>query len=166
MEKDATYHESAIRYNDELAQFADQLADTLEHTEVKRWCRSVAKQHKFHLGKHERALKRLNEKEELEMNEQTPAATEPDEGIVVQTYDGQTLDDFEEATDAIVDGAMEKAVESEPMAAAPIDAGSPNPEQAAEPVDAGVGVETHEQQFARAQAEAEAANAKREVTNG
>lgn len=59
MPKDVSYHKAAVRYNEELAIFAEDLADTLENEEVQRWCRSVSKQHKFHAGRHKRALDNL-----------------------------------------------------------------------------------------------------------
>ena len=58
-QKDASYHEAAIRYNESLAEHADQLATELQHEEVARWSRSVAKQHRFHAGRHRKALEKL-----------------------------------------------------------------------------------------------------------
>lgn len=72
MHKDASYHRSAIQYNEELAEFAEELSGRLEHEEVARWARSVAKQHRFHAGRHKRALSKL----------------ESGEGTVVDTEDG------------------------------------------------------------------------------
>jgi hypothetical protein len=59
MQKDASYHKSAIQYNEELADFAEDLAGRLEHEEVARWARSVSKQHRFHFGRHQKALHNL-----------------------------------------------------------------------------------------------------------
>lgn len=64
MPKDAAYHESAIRYNQEIAQFAEDLAPTLEDEEVQRWSRAVAKQHRFHEGRHKKALSKLSQDQE------------------------------------------------------------------------------------------------------
>lgn len=60
MLKDRSYHESAIQYNEELAEFAEGLAERIEHEEVARWSRSVAKQHRFHAGRHKKALQKLD----------------------------------------------------------------------------------------------------------
>lgn len=59
MEKDATYHESAIQYNEELADFANKLSKRLKHEEIARWSRAVAKQHNFHAARHKRALRKV-----------------------------------------------------------------------------------------------------------
>lgn len=59
MMKDASYHKSAIQYNEELAEFAEGLSSRLEHPEVSRWARSVSKQHKFHAGRHKQALSKM-----------------------------------------------------------------------------------------------------------
>lgn len=59
MLKDASYHQAAIQYNGELAKFAEDLADELGHPEVERWARSVAKQHRFHEGRHQKALDKI-----------------------------------------------------------------------------------------------------------
>ena len=59
MHKDIIYHKSAIQYNEELADFAEALSDKLEHEEVARWARSVSKQHRFHAGRHKKALSKL-----------------------------------------------------------------------------------------------------------
>lgn len=57
--KDESYHQSAILYNEELATFADDLAGKIESEEVARWSRSVAKQHRFHAGRHKKALDKI-----------------------------------------------------------------------------------------------------------
>lgn len=59
-QKDTVYHESAIQYNDEIAEFTDELAERIDHPEVARWSRAVAKQHRFHSGRHKKALSKLN----------------------------------------------------------------------------------------------------------
>lgn len=59
MQKDASYHKAAIQYNEDLADFAEALAEKLEHAEVARWSRAVSKQHKFHAGRHKKALAKL-----------------------------------------------------------------------------------------------------------
>lgn len=60
MQKDRSYHEAAIQYNEEIEEFANELATRLEHEEVSRWARSVAKQHHFHAGRHKKALAKFD----------------------------------------------------------------------------------------------------------
>lgn len=59
MDKNISYHKSAIQYNEELADFAEALAGKLEHEEVARWALSVSKQHRFHAGRHKKALAKM-----------------------------------------------------------------------------------------------------------
>lgn len=59
MQKDASYHEAAIKYNEELADFAQELSGRLENEEVSKWSRAVSKQHKWHAGRHKRALAKI-----------------------------------------------------------------------------------------------------------
>ena len=59
MLKDASYHKAAVQYNEELADFARDLADRIEHEEVARWSRSVANQHRFHAIRHKKALAKI-----------------------------------------------------------------------------------------------------------
>lgn len=63
-QKDAVYHESAIQYNDEIAEFTDELAERIADPEVSRWSRAVAKQHRFHSGRHKKALSKLSSSDE------------------------------------------------------------------------------------------------------
>lgn len=58
--KDRGYHESAIIYNQELAELAEELVDRVQNDVVKHWCRSVAKQHRFHEDRHTKALAKLD----------------------------------------------------------------------------------------------------------
>jgi hypothetical protein len=69
MQKDVTYHRSAIQYNDALAVIAEEQAELVEHPEVKKWCRSVGRQHRFHSKRHRSALAKL-EKSTSESDEQ------------------------------------------------------------------------------------------------
>lgn len=63
MQKDRNYHESAIEYNEEIAEFAEALSGRLKdkygEQEPVRWSLSVAKQHRFHAGRHKKALQKL-----------------------------------------------------------------------------------------------------------
>lgn len=61
-QKDASYHEAAIQYNESLAGHAEDVAKELDHPEVARWSRSVAKQHRFHAGRHRKALEKIQSK--------------------------------------------------------------------------------------------------------
>jgi rubrerythrin len=63
MQKTQAYHESAIEYNEGLADAAENLAPTLKDEEVRKWCTSVAKQHRFHAGRHQKALDKLLKRE-------------------------------------------------------------------------------------------------------
>ena len=66
MEKDATYHSSAVQYNEGLAEAAEALAKTLKHPEIKKWCVSVGKQHRFHAKRHKSALAKIKAGENVE----------------------------------------------------------------------------------------------------
>lgn len=57
--KSVTYHRSAILYNEELAARAEALVEEVEDPEVKKWCTSVGKQHRFHAKRHQSALDKL-----------------------------------------------------------------------------------------------------------
>jgi len=59
MPKDAAYHECAIRYNEALAIYAESLIESLENPEVAGWAAGVAKQHRFHLERHQTSLEKL-----------------------------------------------------------------------------------------------------------
>ena len=59
MKKDETYHTSAIDYNGEIADLAEGLAERIPHPIVQKWCRAVAKQHRFHEKRHRAALEKL-----------------------------------------------------------------------------------------------------------
>jgi hypothetical protein len=73
--KDVTYHRSAIFYNEELAARAEALVDEVEHPEVKKWCRSVGKQHRFHAKRHQASLAKL---------EREPAEASGESGVNVE----------------------------------------------------------------------------------
>jgi hypothetical protein len=76
MQKDQSYHEAAIKYNDSLSVHAAGLADEIEHEEIKRWCRAVEKQHRFHSNRHAQALKKLLDREAT--GDESPTAETPD----------------------------------------------------------------------------------------
>jgi hypothetical protein len=59
MQKNVSYHESAIQYNEELALEAEKQEQLVEHPEVKKWCRSVARQHRFHEKRHRASLAKM-----------------------------------------------------------------------------------------------------------
>lgn len=59
MQNKQAYHEAAIIYNEVLAKSAEELAPTLEHDEVRKWCTAVGKQHRHHAKRHRLALKKF-----------------------------------------------------------------------------------------------------------
>lgn len=59
MQKDEAYHKAAVKYNEGFAEYAETLAPTLEHEEVRKWCIAVGKQHRFHAKRHRSALNKL-----------------------------------------------------------------------------------------------------------
>lgn len=90
MARTQAYHKSAIIYNERLAEAAEELAPTLEDEEVRKWCTSVGKQHRFHAKRHRSALNKLL------LKEQAPP--------VEQIADGLDVPDMEEPSpDEIVD---------------------------------------------------------------
>lgn len=150
--KDLSYHESAVRYNEELYKFAEELAKTIDHPEPKRWCLSVAKQHKFHFGRHQKALKNLrNEAEGAVVNTEDGGEDTvlDDERTVHRSAEtGRFVDEetaeenpattvAETVTVPRATGDALKPFEAPPVPSQPVDA-SPDPELAAEPVDAAV----------------------------
>lgn len=62
MKKDEAYHLSAIQYNETLAVCAEGLADEVLNPVVQKWCRAVAKQHRFHEKRHRAALEKLRKR--------------------------------------------------------------------------------------------------------
>jgi len=58
VEKDQSYHEAVAFYNREMAQFAAELAERVDHPEPQRWCKGIAKQHEYHARVHERKANR------------------------------------------------------------------------------------------------------------
>ena len=73
MKKDESYHESAITYNEDLAIVAEELAEVVPHPIVKKWCRAVAKQHRFHEKRHRAALDKLLQKNTVVLTEKENA---------------------------------------------------------------------------------------------
>lgn len=69
MQKDLSYHQSAIQYNDMLAAASEEAAEKVEHPEVQKWCRSVAKQHRFHAKRHRSSLAKMERDEQDGTNE-------------------------------------------------------------------------------------------------
>jgi hypothetical protein len=98
MPKDASYHKAAIRYNEELAVFAENLAKKLDNDEIKRWARSVSRQHKLHAGHHRKALKRLKNsfrgrknQEEKNLTEETPKSIEQEQADFAARMEEQNI---------------------------------------------------------------------------
>lgn len=167
--KDESYHESAVRYNEELQKFAEKLAEETEHPEIKRWCLAVMRQHKYHRGRHLKALSQLREKNTavVETEDGGEDVVLDDERTVHRSAEsGQFV--TEETADSNPETNVQETVEASPPAAQAVDA-APDQSMAAEPVDAGVepvGMTEEEaaEAFAKAQADAEAS--KNGVNNG
>lgn len=66
MQDKSSYHRSAVQYNEALAAAAETQAEIVEHPEVKKWCRAIGKQHRFHAKRHKSALAKI----EREQNKQ------------------------------------------------------------------------------------------------
>lgn len=106
MQKDQTYHESAIKYNEGLAEFAENLAPTLEHEEVRRWCVAVGKQHRFHAKRHRSALNKFLLKQEsppVESVMDGMDVPEVDDETVVVTVDPAEVEAIVEQNDVILE---------------------------------------------------------------
>lgn len=61
MSKDLAYHEAVVDYNQQFAEFAEQVVDSIEEPTVKKWCASIARQHRVHERRHRRIVERLTE---------------------------------------------------------------------------------------------------------
>lgn len=60
MSKDLAYHEAVVDYNQRFADFAEGVVDSIEEPTVKKWCASIARQHRVHERRHQRILDRLS----------------------------------------------------------------------------------------------------------
>lgn len=105
MQKDQAYHEAAIDYNEGLAESAEQLVDTLGHEEVQRWCRAVAKQHRFHAKRHQSALDKLLAQDAGDAPQTVPEVAEETSADVEQIPDGVDVPEAvdETSTDEEID---------------------------------------------------------------
>lgn len=63
MPKDPGYHRAAVQYNEKFAEFAEKVAGEIENEIVSNWCHGIHKQHLFHAKRHQRALDRLEGKQ-------------------------------------------------------------------------------------------------------
>ena len=114
MARNPAYHQSAIIYNERLAEAAEELAPTIEDEEVRKSCTSVGKQHRFHAKRHRSALNKLLTKQEAAPVEQIPDGLdvpEPEEDV--ELNENEVVIDGEVIT--IEDGANkpEEVVEVE-----------------------------------------------------
>lgn len=57
------YHSSAVEYNRTLAEAAEKLVDVVEDPTVKKWCRGIGKQHRYHEKRHASALTKIQSEE-------------------------------------------------------------------------------------------------------
>lgn len=145
MPKDASYHKAAIRYNEELAVFAENLSKKLENDEIKRWCRSVSRQHKVHAGHHRKALKRLKnsfrgrKNQEKNVTENAPKTIEQEQADFAAQMEAQENEPQQATPDA--EPTESRPESDQPLDAPPVESnpneGENNPD--AEPVPAGVG---------------------------
>lgn len=92
MQDKAIYHASAVEYNTKFGDLAADLAECLEDPQVKKWCLSIAKQHRYHQARHQRALDKL----------QTVEA-EPENSIARQQAEWAEQQIAAEATEAAVE---------------------------------------------------------------
>lgn len=92
MPKDKRHHEAAVMYNEELADFAEDLAARLPDSEPKKWCVAVSKQHRYHANKHKAALAMIDNQgeavEELDSGGQIEDVPAEDEIIEPSQYNG------------------------------------------------------------------------------
>jgi hypothetical protein len=148
MPKDASYHKAAIRYNEELAVFADNLSSKLENDEIQRWARSVSRQHKIHAGHHRKALKRLKnslrgrrKNQEKNVTENATKTIEQEQAEFAASMEAQNIAGGGGSADPEDATPTEERPESQPTEPPPVegtpDTGGENPEP--QPVPAGVG---------------------------
>lgn len=102
MSKDASYHEAAVFYNEQLAIRAEELVteigEKFGEVDPYRWARSVGKQHRFHEGRHKKALDKIRRGEKT-----------------VETEDGgedRVVDDTRVVHKSSVDGEFVSAAEA------------------------------------------------------
>lgn len=142
MSKDASYHEAAVYYNEQLAIRAEELVTEIDEkfgeVDPYRWARSVGKQHRFHEGRHKKALDKIRRGEKT-----------------VETEDGgedRVVDDQRVVHKSSVDGEFVSAAEAKenpdttyatsvdvptPAQPQPVEAG-PDMSQTPQPVAVGV----------------------------
>lgn len=144
MPKDASYHRAAVRYNEQLAIRAEELVDELEHEEVSRWARSVGKQHRFHEGRHRRALDKIEHggKKTVQTEDGGEDRVIDDERIVHRSaVDGRfvTEEAAEQSPDTTVSETMDAPVPAEPSPVedAADESKAPEPVEDAAPVPSG-----------------------------
>lgn len=137
MQKDASYHKSAIEYNEEIAEFTEKLAERLEHEEVQRWSRSVARQHRFHAGRHQKALDKLQSSSAETVNTEDGGedrVVEDERVVHKSSVDGEFVSEAEAQENP--DTTYETTVDVPPPAAQPVEDG-PDMSQTPQPVSDG-----------------------------
>lgn len=163
--KDENYHIQAIEYNEKLAVYAKRLGEQLEHPEIKRWCKAVEKQHRYHLKRHKTSLRRLQDGPDVDyrdagsgkyVDEEYAKANPATTVAEVEVTAGDAEDDAELETTVIDDSVYPRVMGDihQPFTVP----------TATTPPDPQAGVETPkapelspEELFAKAQAEADAA---------
>jgi hypothetical protein len=101
MQKNQAYHEACIEYNEGIADAAEKLAPTLGHEEPQRWCRSVAKQHRFHAKRHQSALDKLKAQAEDPEKMDLSVAGETEPLATIEVSD-ETTEIIEEAPERVL----------------------------------------------------------------
>lgn len=129
MQKDEQYHASAIKYNDELAKAAGELADELTHPTIAGWSRSVSKQHEFHAGRHRKALAKLRRDNSSDVKTEDGG----EDRVVEESIGDQQKAFAQEQTDREASESLNTPVEDPPSTGVDTPA-APDPTQAAEPV--------------------------------
>jgi hypothetical protein len=61
MAKDEAYHRAAVKFNEDAEAFFRDLAQKIEHSDVKHWARRAAKNYRLHRIMHEKWVRRLTE---------------------------------------------------------------------------------------------------------
>lgn len=86
MPKTPSYHRAAIEYNEKARDFFAELATQLTSPVTKKWAKSNAKQHDYHVGRHKNFLtEALSEESETSsadvISEDVAITTEKNSGV-------------------------------------------------------------------------------------
>lgn len=137
MPQPASYYRAAVKYNEELATFAGNLAEDLDDDVVKRWCLSVSRQHKFHAAKHGRLLARAEKLEQEEAIAGGGGSADPEDAVDEPTRE-QTIEEQQAEYAAKMEAQTENTPSDLPdptETPEPVDAPQPDPAETPEPVE-------------------------------